>query len=76
MKKEQELIINKENVFIKHCKEIRDICYRDDCDITVGAAKWRHENPGKFNLDTYPGELKEFIKVCGQLTLDGLCKRV
>ena len=74
--KEKELIINKENVFIKHAKEIQAICYRDDCDITVGAAKWRHENPGKFNLKTYSAELKEFIKVCNKITLNELCNRI
>ena len=74
--KEKELVINKENTFIKHCKEIQAICYRDDCDITVGAAKWRAENPDKFNLKTYSAELKEFIKVCNKITLDELCNRI
>ena len=74
--KEKELVINKENTFIKHCKEIQAICYRDDCDITVGAAKWRHENPTKFNIKTYQAELKEFLKVCNRITLNELCNRI
>lgn len=74
--KEHEIFINKENVFIKHCREIRDICYRDDCDITVGAARWRAENPDKFNLKTYSAEMKEFIKVCNEITLNELCNRI
>ena len=79
MKKEEireELVINMENAFIKHAKEIRDICYRDDCDITVGAAKWRTENPTKYNIKTYSAELKEFIRVCNKITLNELCNRI
>lgn len=72
----KEVNINKENTFIKHAKEIQSICYRDDCDITVGAAKWRAENPDKFDLKTYQIELKEFIKVCNQITLNGLCEKL
>ena len=76
IREEKELVINKENAFIKHAKEIRDICYRDDCDITVGAAKWRAENPTKYNIKTYSAELKEFFKVCNKITLNELCNRI
>ena len=64
--------IAKTNAFIKHAAEIKAICYRDDCDTGVGAAKWRHENPGKFNLDTYQAELKEFNKLCREYTLNAI----
>lgn len=62
------------NAFLEHAAEIRDICYRDDCDVTVGAAKWRHENPDKYNIKTYPEELKVFIKACNKYTLDAIVK--
>lgn len=73
---EKELVINKENVFIKNAKAIQEICYRDDCDITVGAAKWRHENPDAYDIKTYSEELQEFIKVCNEITLNELVKLV
>ena len=72
----EELVINKENVFIKNSKAIQEICYRDYCDISVGAAKWRHEHPDAYDLKTYSEELKEFINVCNKITLNELVKLV